>query len=207
MLNAIKINKSFGARNVLNNIDLSFSPGIYALQGPNGIGKSTLLRILSGTLAPDNGQVTVNGIDLQKHPVRAKEKLSFVPDETTFYPFLCENDLLRFIAKTKKNTISNDVWELVETLALTQHLKTRFDSMSLGTGKKFMLAAGFIAEPFVYIADEPANALDQNTRRVLAKRLRSYGERNVVLFASHDSDFIARTNAGIVDFETINIHH
>ena len=73
--------------------------------------------------------------------------------------------------------------------------------MSFGTRKKFLLLAGFIGDPKVYIADEISNGLDKTSRPFLADRLRIQAQNGTDLFSSHDADFIAQTGASIIDMK------
>ena len=174
------------------------------MQGSNGIGKSTLLGILCGAIQPDSGEILIDGTDLALHPLVARRKLSYVPDAARVYPFLTGRELLQFVARAKRVPIDEKILELVQRIAVTSFLDHRIDSMSLGTQKKFLLLAGFIGEPRLYVADEPSNGLDTSQRaQVLTKHLVTLGVRNTVLFASHDTEFVDQTNAAILDMNEL----
>lgn len=131
-----RVSKAFGRSRVLQGASHSFAPGLYALHGPNGIGKSTLLAILAGILDPDEGEVHIDGHSLQSDPVAAKARLSYVPDECPLYPFMTGRELLQFIAGAKCTVIGPEVEILVDRFRLRPYLDTRFGHMSLGTQKK-----------------------------------------------------------------------
>ena len=195
------IGKSYRGRCVLSNLSLSLDKGVYALQGANGIGKSTLLGILCGAIEPDSGEISIEGSNLYTSPLAARRKLSYVPDEAHVYPFLSGRELLQLVAHAKHASLSNDLFDLLERFAVGPFLDSRIDAMSFGTQKKFLLLAGFIGDPKVYIADEISNGLDKQTRPFLAERLRIQAENGTVLFSSHDADFIAQTGASILEME------
>jgi len=90
------------------------------------------------------------------------------------------------------------VLALIDEFQLQEHLNLRFDAMSLGTQKKFLLAAAFIGNPMVIIADEPSNGLDRASRDVLARTFAREEVDRVLLFASHDSDFVTMSKASVV---------
>ena len=149
MLACEGLSVSYQGRNVFKSVTYSFGSGVYALRGANGIGKSTLLRLLSGAQSPDAGRVWIGGIDLMREPQAAKQLLSYVPDESPVYPFMTGHELLEFVASVKRVPINGLVQELTVAFGLPPHLQTRFDAMSLGTQKKFLLCAAWIGAPKV----------------------------------------------------------
>ncbi len=199
ILEARGLEKSYQHHSVLKDINLSLDCGVYAIQGSNGIGKSTLLGILCGSIQPDAGEIIINGTDLLCHPITARRMLSYVPDEAHVYPFLRGRELLQLVARVKQVQFDEEVLKLVENFEVTSFLDHRIDSMSLGTQKKFLLLAGFIGQPRLYIADEPSNGLDKRTRSVLAEHLVKLGENNTVLISSHDIHFISQMSATVLD--------
>lgn len=197
------ISKSFGQQKVLDRISRSFAPGLYALQGPNGIGKSTLLTILAGIQAPDAGTVTIDGYDLQMSPLDAKARLAFVPDDCPVYPFLRGRDFLDFVASAKRVKIDHRIDSLVQRFGLPAHLGNRFANMSLGTQKKLLLVAAWIGDPGVILMDEPSNGLDPVARGVLIDELDALRPSTVVIMSTHDADFTRAVNAEIIPFSSL----
>lgn len=198
------ISKTFGYRKVLDRITHTFAPGRYALQGPNGIGKSTLLSILAGIQPPDTGTVTVGGHDLEKAPLQARQQLAFVPDDCPIYPFMNGRDLLDFVARSKRVAVDARIDALVHRLGLAPHLFTRFGQMSLGTQKKTLIAAAWIGQPKVLLMDEPSNGVDQTTREVLIEELQKLPNTTVVVMSTHDADFVRAVAATPLRFETLS---
>lgn len=197
------ISKAFGHRKVLDRVSYAFTPGLYALHGPNGIGKSTLLTILAGIQVPDAGSVEIDGIDLLAAPERAKARLAFVPDDGPVYPFLTGRDLLDLVASAKRARLEPRTDALIDRLGLRPHLTTRFSQMSLGTQKKTLLAAAWIGNPSVVLMDEPSNALDQVTRGVLIEALKALRNSTVVVMSTHDADFARAVGAEIIPFASL----
>ncbi|MCP5015402.1 MAG: ABC transporter ATP-binding protein [Ketobacter sp.] len=200
MLRFNNLSKTFGYRKVLDNMGHAFGTGLYALHGPNGIGKSTLLSILAGIVKPDSGEIEVAGHLLQIEPLKAKARLSYVPDECPIYPFMTGRELLQFVAQAKGCTIDSDVEQLVDSFLLEPYLDTRFVQMSLGTQKKTMLACAWIGQPSVMLLDEPSNGLDMVTRDVLIARVREMRENRLVLISTHDAEFAQGIGAELLPF-------
>ena len=80
--------KNFGKRIIFNNLNFSYGTGAVALIGQNGVGKSTLMSMLAGIIAPDSGSIEITGYELAKYPLYAKARMSFVPDEPIAYDFM-----------------------------------------------------------------------------------------------------------------------
>jgi len=203
MLRCEGISKSYGGRPVFQAVSYSLDSGVYAIQGPNGIGKSTLLGILSGAIEADAGEVWLNDLSLNRSPLSVRQRLSYVPDESPIYPFMTGLDLLDFVAMSKKTTVDQNIKQLVERFGLNAYLHTRFAAMSLGTQKKFMLCAAWIGEPQAIFLDEPSNGLDIDARELLAHLIREYRQHRLIIFSTHDADFVAACNAKVLHIDQL----
>nr|WP_229429999.1 ABC transporter ATP-binding protein [Pseudoduganella umbonata] len=197
------LDKSFGNRKILHGAGGSFAPGIHALRGPNGIGKSTLLRMLAGIVEPDAGTIRIGSHSLADAPLAAKARLSYVPDECPGYPFMRGNEFLRFVAWAKGCKLEAGVMDIAQRLGLGAHLDTRFADMSLGTQKKTMLAAAWIGAPLVMLFDEPSNGLDAAARDVLIGLMQDMREGCTMLVSTHDEYFVDALGARVVHFDTL----
>lgn len=195
--------KSYGARHVLRSLGHTCAAGAFVLRGPNGVGKSTLLRVLAGVIAPDSGGVWIDAVPMHSDPVAAKLRLAYAPDECPVYPFITGRELLDFVAYAKRCTVTAAVHTVVERLGLTPHLDTRCGAMSLGTQKKLMLAAAWIGNPAVLLLDEPSNGLDADARAVLAALLHEKSADAVVFVASHDQAFAQAIGATVIEFASL----
>ena len=206
MLRFSGITKAFGWRQVFHGIGDDLAPGVYALQGANGSGKSTLLGILSGAIAPDAGQVWIDGVSLNADPLAARRRLSYAPDESPIYPFMGGRDLLDFVAMAKQAKVDSATLDLAAQLGLSPFMQTRFGAMSLGTQKKFLLCAAWIGQPRVMLLDEPSNGLDARTRELLAQRIQARAPQSLTLFASHDTGFVEACGATVLQMDRFTAH-
>ena len=203
MLRFENLCKSFGPKSVLRNLSGHFTHGAFALRGPNGIGKSTLLAVLSGALEPDSGAVWIDQHSLRDAPVAARSRLAYAPDECPVYPYMTGRELLAFVAFARRCALASEVLALVSRFGLDHHLDTRCGDMSLGTQKKLMLAAAWIGEPCVMLFDEPSNGLDAAARLVLIELLCARSAANVVLVSTHDHDFAQAIGASVIEFDSL----
>lgn len=203
LLHAQGLLKAYNGHEVLRGATLSLTPGVYALQGPNGIGKSTLLAALAGAVSLDAGEVRIDDISLVSAPLAAKRLLGYAPDESPVYPFISGRVLLEFVAAAKGVRLGNPDQEGLRALALETQAETRFSAQSLGTQKKFMLAAAWIGDPKVMLLDEPSNGLDASAREYLCTRFAEERERRVILFTTHDTRFAEQAMATPIRMETL----
>lgn len=202
MLRFEQLGKAYGKHLVFDNLTHQFNRGIFALQGPNGIGKSTLLALLAGAEIPDAGEIWIGDYSLGREAISAKRQLSYIPDECPIYPFISGKDFLRFVAAAKKTVSGKETDRLVDDFGITPYLDTRFDAMSLGTQKKFMLCAAWIGDPAVMLIDEPTNGLDAASRKLLIHLFEDRQNR-VVLFSTHDAEFVEAVNATVVQLDLL----
>ena len=200
MLRFEQVSKSYGSRQVLQGLSHHFATGAWALRGPNGIGKSTLLRVLAGVTEPDGGTIWIDGVQMDAVSGAARARLAYTPDECPVYPFMTGRELLDFVAWAKRCEVSPEVTGIVARFGLERHLGTRCGAMSLGTQKKLMLAAAWIGDPAVLLFDEPSNGLDVDARAVLIELLRDKTKNAVALISTHDHAFAQAAGAAVIGF-------
>lgn len=198
-----RLGASYQGREIFRSVNFAFAMGVHALRGTNGIGKSTLLRLLAGAQRADAGRVWIDGIDLMQAPEDAKRRLSYVPDESPIYPFMTGEELLHFVAAVKRTGIDTIVEGLVGAFDLARHLGTRFDAMSLGTQRKFLLCAAWIGAPKVLLLDEPSNGLDLDSRDHLIRLLQHWGGESAILFATHDEEFVSACATAVIEMRSL----
>ena len=203
MLRFERLCKSYGGRRILDGLGHDFGPGAYALRGPNGIGKSTLLRVLAGAADADSGAIWIDGVAMDAAATAARQRLAYAPDECPVYPFMSGRALLDFVAYAKRCAVGPAVHDIVERFGLGRHLDTRCGAMSLGTQKKLMLAAAWIGAPAVLLFDEPSNGLDADARAVLIDLLANKAREATVLVSTHDHAFAQAIGAAVIDFDAL----
>jgi len=151
--------------------DLTINTGeIFGLLGPNGSGKSTTMKMLLGLVQPDAGSVTVLGLDVKRDPVTVKQQIGYVPEAPRLYEFLTGIEYLDFIGDVygmqtaeKKKRIN----EYLKALQLEGREGDMITSYSEGMKQKIALIAAFLNRPKLLIMDEPLNALDPRSARIV----------------------------------------
>lgn len=195
MLRIDNLTKRYGDHLVFQGLTHTFAPGCYALCEEDSTGKSTLLNIIAGVIAPDGGDVWIDGHSLLHAPQQAKARLAYVPDDCLAFPTLTGRGLLEQVAAEKNTVLDDDILDLAYDLGVEPHLGKRFEQMSTGTRRKVFLTAAALGDPAVVIADGPSNGLDKAARDVLADMFRFWARDRVVLFASYDAELVQASGA------------
>jgi len=168
-LSADKLAKKYGDNQALDDFSLEVSAGgLFALVGPDGAGKTTMIRILCRLLDPDAGTVTIAGLDLHKAYDDIKPILGYMPQLFSLYPDLSVEENMKFYAglygitgaayRTKRD-------RLYEFSNLGPFAKRRAQALSGGMKQKLALSCALIHEPKLLILDEPTTGVDPLSRR------------------------------------------
>lgn len=199
MLRIENLSKRYGDHLVFQGLTHTFPPGCVALTEEDSTGKSSLLGIIAGVIAPDAGDVWIEEHSLTHAPQQAKARLAYVPDNCLAFPEQTGRGLLKQVALEKNVSLDAPVLDLAYRLGLKPHLDKRFEQMSTGTRRKVFLTAAALGEPAVVVADGPSDGLDKQARAVLAEQFRTWSLDRVVLFASHDPEFVTACGASAIN--------
>jgi ABC-2 type transport system ATP-binding protein len=165
---ARNLRKAFG-RPAVDGLDLTIRPGeLYALLGPNGAGKTTTLRMIAGLLPPDDGTISVFGIDALADPLAARRITAWLPDEPMIYDKLTPLEYLEFISGlwgVDPDRASAAAEHLIGLLGLAPHAHEHCEGFSRGMKQKVALAGALIHDPKLIMLDEPLTGLDAASAR------------------------------------------
>ena len=174
----------------VNNVSFEVRGGeIVGFTGPNGSGKTTTIKMLTGILPPDKGEIKINGFDIKKNMIQAKSSIGYIADSPDMFLRLKGIEFLNFIADVYK--VSNDdrkkrVNELAERFELTDALYSPMMSYSHGMRQKLMVIAALVHNPPVWILDEPMTGLDPKSSYELKEMMREHAKKgNAVFFSTH----------------------
>ncbi|MFT0548932.1 ATP-binding cassette domain-containing protein [Allopusillimonas ginsengisoli] len=199
MLRIDNLSKRYHDHLVFQGLTHRFSYGCMALCEEDSTGKSSLLGIIAGVIAPDAGDVWVDGHSLTQAPQQAKARIAYVPDDCLAFPTQTGREYLEKVAAEKNTTLDDAVLDLAYELGLEPHLDKRFEQMSTGTRRKVFLTAAALGDPAVIIADGPSNGLDAQARAVLAEQFKTWSQDRIVLFASHDAELVQACGATTIN--------
>ena len=163
---------------------------IFSLLGPNGAGKTTLISMISGLLAPTEGDAIIGGFSITQQPIEAKKLMGFIPQEIALYPELSARQNLLFFGRMYGlggKELNRRVDEVLEFIDLADRQKDRIDTFSGGMKRRVNIAVGLLHRPQLIYMDEPTVGIDpQNRRRILdtVKQLRDQFQMTV-LYTTH----------------------
>ena len=178
--------KRYGPIEAVRGVDLEVASGeTLAFLGPNGGGKTTILRALAGLHAPSAGRVLIDGRDLTLEPEGARDLLSYLPQKASMPGLLTAREVLEFFARLRKVPPSR-VDEMLELFALQEDAHRYTREYSGGMLQRVGLAVVFLREVPLYVLDEPTLNLDSLGVRRLREHLASLKDAGAtVLFSSH----------------------
>ena len=191
MINILNVTKSYnGSYKAVNNMNLEIRNGeIFGLLGPNGAGKTTTIKMLTGIIAPTVGSVEINGINIVKEPVKAKEQFGYVPDNPDMFLRLTGLEYLNFMGDIYNVPIDEkkrNINELAERFSMESALGDKIQSYSHGMRQKIVVMGVLIHKPKVWILDEPMTGLDPKSAFILKEMMREHADAgNIVLFSTH----------------------
>ena len=190
MLEVRNVHKRYGSVIALRGVDLSVSAGeIVGLVGPNGAGKTSLVSIVAGLRAPDEGTVHIDGHDLARHPHAARQRLGLAPQELGIYPTISVRDnLLLFgeIAGLRRKALDARVDEVASALGLAELLKRPGQALSGGQKRRLHTAMAMIHRPALLLLDEPTAGSDIDTRQELLALVRRMADDGAAIcYSTH----------------------
>ncbi|KIP68472.1 ABC transporter ATP-binding protein [Vibrio alginolyticus] len=192
-IQAENVVKKFGDFTAINNITLNVPKGsIYGFLGPNGCGKSTTIRVLTGLLSPSEGNVDVLGLEIPKQSELLRLKIGYMTQKFSFYDDLTVQENLEFIGQIfgmETKALKARIEEQLSTYGLDQLRKQRVGGMSGGQKQRLSLAAATMHKPELLFLDEPTSAVDPENRRDFWEQLFDLSDQGTtILVTTHYMD-------------------
>ena len=191
MIKVKNVTKVFNETNkAVDNISFEVNPGeIVGFIGPNGSGKTTTLKLLTGIYQKDSGEITVAGYDIDKDALEAKKNIGYISDSPDMFLRLKGIEFLNLIAdiyEVSTTKRKERIKELTKAFGLEDILESEMISYSHGMRQKMMVIAALIHEPDVWILDEPLIGLDPESAHQLKEMMTEHAKKgHAVLFSTH----------------------
>ena len=189
MIELKKITKRYGERTVLDNVSFKVEKGeVLGFLGPNGAGKTTTMRIITGYLSPSDGEVTVNGYDVRKDPLKVKGSIGYLPELAPAYPEMTVLGYFRFMAGLKGMSGASAVLSIERVIKQTNLDKVKeriIGNLSRGYRQRVGIAQSLLSDPPILILDEPTVGLDPEQIIEIRNLIRELGKDHTIILSTH----------------------
>lgn len=196
MIQFINVSKAYKEHNVIENINLEINKGeLVVLIGPSGCGKTTILKMINRLIEPSDGQIKINGTDIEaQDPIELRRNIGYVIQQTGLFIHMTVRENIEIIPRLAKIPVSEIVdrtVKLMETVGLPEEFLDRYPNhLSGGQQQRVGVARSFAMNPDIILMDEPFSALDPLTRSQLQDELVSLQSKlhKTIVFVTHDMD-------------------
>lgn len=199
MIEVSNVTKNFGNFRALTNVNFSIPTGqIVGLLGPNGAGKTTTMRMITGFLKPNSGKVLIDGVDIARDSLVAKQKIGYMSESAPLYAEMIVYDYLKFVAQVygvpgsnssnfckPSNTNCERINDLCNKCGLSKVMHKNIGELSRGNKQRVALAAALMNDPEILILDEPTSGLDPNQVEDVRNLIRELGKTRTVILSTH----------------------
>jgi len=182
------LSKKYGSQFVLNDVSLNVKKGdIYGFVGPNGAGKTTTIKLLSGLLLSTNGEITINGMDMNRESITIKKIIGLVPQDSGFYDDRTALSHMIYYGRLKGLTRRDGLEQsnaLLDKVGLKKAKDKKVGHFSHGMEKRLGIAQALLNKPKILILDEPTNGLDPIGIRQIREIIYELNSNGVTIFIS-----------------------
>jgi ABC-2 type transport system ATP-binding protein len=191
MIELRNVTKRFGKFTAVDDLSLTVPAGeFFGFLGPNGAGKTTTIKMMTGLFAPTSGTILINGYDVVRQPVEAKNTIAYVPDQAFLYDKLTGREFLYFsggLYRIGKDVLRRRIEELIQLFEIGDWVDRRTEDYSQGMRQRITIAAGLVHQPRTIIIDEPMVGLDPRSAKIVKEVLKQESRNGVSIFMSTHS--------------------
>lgn len=182
--------KDYGDLRAVDGVSFEVKKGdILGFLGPNGAGKSTTMKMITGFLAPTAGRASVDGFDVQKHPMEAKKRIGYLPESSPAYPEMTVVEFLTYVAETRGFRTRDEIHDRLANVIVKCHLQTvqnqAIETLSKGYRQRVGVAQAILHDPPVLVLDEPTDGLDPNQKHEVRKLIKAMAEDKAIILSTH----------------------
>lgn len=189
MIEVKHLTKWYGDHIAVDDLSFKVEEGsVYGFLGPNGAGKSTTMNIMTGYLAPTEGEIIINGYNIMDEPEKAKRTIGYLPEIPPLYPDMTVYEYLTFVAELKKvpkKERKAAVERVMEELSIRDVKDRLIRHLSKGYKQRVGFAQALVGDPETLILDEPTVGLDPKQIIEIRELIRELGKKHTVILSSH----------------------
>ncbi|MBR1915633.1 MAG: ABC transporter ATP-binding protein [Alphaproteobacteria bacterium] len=184
-IKTINLNKMYGKIHAVSDFNFEASKGeIIALLGPNGAGKSTLMNMMTGFLSPTSGDIFIDGENIKQNPLKAKEKIGFLPEGAPIYPDMSVKMFLNYMRQLRGAT-KERLSEVIKIANIENVLFQKVETLSKGYLRRVGFAQSILSDPEILFLDEPTDGLDPNQKEHMQNLISQMGKNKTILISTH----------------------
>ena len=189
MIQVSGLTKQYGTHPAVDHLSFTMETGqIHGFLGPNGAGKSTTMNMITGCLAPTEGDVWLDGVNIFDEPEKIKGKIGYLPEIPPVYPEMTPREYLSFVAGLKgipKKQIPEAVEEAMAATHITDKQNRLIGNLSKGYRQRVGISQAILGKPEIVILDEPTVGLDPRQILQIRALIKELGKHHTVILSSH----------------------
>lgn len=189
MIEVKGVTKKYGDFTAVENMNFNIKEGeIVGLLGPNGAGKSTTMNMLTGFIEPTEGEIIIDGFDMEKKPLKAKKQIGYMPEGVPLYNDLTVKEFISYMADLKmvaKKDKKENIRKVIEQTNLSDVQNKLIKNLSRGYKQRVSMAGALVGEPKILILDEPTVGLDPKQITEIRALIKSLGNTHTIILSSH----------------------
>ncbi len=189
MIEVQNLTKDYGPIRAVDHVSFEVEKGeVVGLLGPNGSGKTTIMRILTGFFPPTEGHALIAGLDVERHSLEVRRRVGYLPENVALYPDMPVYTFLDFCARVKGVPPAERrarVERVIGECGLTEMAKRLIGKLSKGYRQRVGLAQALLCDPEVLILDEPTIGLDPGQVVEIRELIKSFQGRTTILLSTH----------------------
>ena len=195
MIEVKNLTFKFGELKAVDTVSFLIPAGqICGYLGPNGAGKTTTVKMLTGMIKPDEGTISIAGLDIGENDIDVKRRIGYVPESGALYQSLTPHEYLQFVGRLygmEDGPISKKISEFCDFFQIGDSIHRRMNEFSKGMRQKVVISSAMLHNPQVIFLDEPLNGLDANTALLLKKLIKNLAEDvKTIFYCSHILDVV-----------------
>ncbi len=196
------VSKRFKDRVILEDVNMVLEPNhIYGFIGPNGSGKTLLLKMICGFYIPTTGEILINGENIIKKKEYPKDTGALI-EKPSFLPDLTGYQNLQLLASIQNKVTKNQIEEIMDIVGLSEFKNQKYNTYSLGTKQKLGIAQAIMEDQQLIILDEPFNGLDEaSAKKIRAYLLKEKEKGKLIILSTHIKEDVKRLADTLYMFE------